>query len=317
MHDRAEVLIGGILRTAARASALHLEAIEATTALARARGDEAAALASVCGAIERYEKLGAHYHVARLRWLEAQVRHRLFVIGEANEPEPALAAMEAACGAAMQHGYVFIAEEAHAELVIVGHAFGGEQTVRYCEMVWARTHPDQPADWETLSLPERAATRYQEYRRRHEHADEFILSSREARSGASERQVADLVETKGGHALVLLMDRQEMINHGKVVSLAEKRVILPLLLHFLCYPDSAFTMAELAESVWHTRDLSSSMQTKVKVAISRLRSLLGKQREYIETSRRKLPEGGSAVAYGLAPGLEFYLVEEVEAAEER
>ena len=47
----------------------------------------------------------------------------------------------------------------------------------------------------------------------------------------------------------------------------------------------------------------------VAVELPGLRSLLGKQRPYILTSRHKRDDGRNEVCYGLAPGIDTYLIE--------
>jgi DNA-binding response OmpR family regulator len=155
--------------------------------------------------------------------------------------------------------------------------------------------------------------RYREYRRRAELEDDYILSDRGGRRGANAGDVEAAVVGAARNAVVLKVEDQLMINAGVEVSLAEKRVILPLLLHFLRHPNEAFTMRALSIQVWGAPDAKKTMQTKVKVAISRLRGLLGKDRQYIVTTRVSEGEdGASVVAYGLAPDFPYLVVERVE-----
>jgi DNA-binding response OmpR family regulator len=108
------------------------------------------------------------------------------------------------------------------------------------------------------------------------------------------------------------VEEQLLVNAGVEVSLAEKRVILPLLSHFLHHPDEVFTMTHLSAQVWGAADARKTMQTKVKVAISRLRGLLGKDRPYILTSRVAAGDDGeTVVAYGLAPDFPYLVIERV------
>ena len=93
---------------------------------------------------------------------------------------------------------------------------------------------------------------------------------------------------------------------------AEKRVILPLLRHFLLHPNDVFTMGQLSAQVWGTSDAKKAMQTKVKVAISRLRALLGKDKPYILTQKVDRGAERPVVAYGLDAGVNFFVVEHIE-----
>ena len=142
------------------------------------------------------------------------------------------------------------------------------------------------------------------------HDEAYVVTTRRGRRGMSEQQVRALVNAESDEALVLLSHIGELHNHGSFVSLKEKRVILPLIRCFLDNPDTAHSMKELGLEIWGTQDVSSGMQTKIKVAVSRARALLGKDRDYIVTGSRAEPEGGSCVTYCLAEDLDFYLISE-------
>ena len=73
-------------------------------------------------------------------------------------------------------------------------------------------------------------------------------------------------------------------------------------------PTTSFTMSELARAVWGGHD-GTKMQTKVKVAVSRLRALIGKEHDVIHTTRIQTEEHGSVVGYTLSPKLHYLLVE--------
>ena len=60
--------------------------------------------------------------------------------------------------------------------------------------------------------------------------------------------------------------------------------------------------------MWSSPELTPTVQTKVKVAVSRLRALLGKSRNYIITTR-KMEDGESVVAYQTAPQLQYLIIE--------
>lgn len=311
MHDRAEALIGGLLRAEAPLAAMHRES---AMEIAMAKGRLEDALSHLTVAVERHQKLGATYNVARLYWRAAEVHHRLFIEERRTTPESVISYLELASTEANRHGYVFGPDASSRELALVGRALGHPETQEYCGRVLERVDGFVPGEEDEIELPEPAATRYDRFQQRLEREDEYTILSREGRIGAGEQQLEELVEDKGDATLVVMMHTQEMVNFGDTVSLSQKRVILPLLVHFLRYHDTVFTMAELAQNVWESSDLTESMKTKVKVAISRLRSLLGKSRDYILTSRRPDGDGGSVVTYGLAPDLEFYLVESAEGA---
>ncbi|MGM0575087.1 MAG: tetratricopeptide repeat protein [Myxococcota bacterium] len=314
IQERSAGLVEGLLRTEVHVSALHSEAQAEWCA---ARGHLGRALTHVRQASERYTRVGAAFHVARLAWRKALLEHQQFVAGEVDSPEAVMEALEGACDAARRHGYHFEIGSEYAEILHVGAAYGEEEEVAsYCAEALERL-TGEPVDAEAPpDLSEEALARYRDYRRRAELADEYVIVTREERQGANARQVEELLEEEGARSLVVVVYDQLMVNRGKEISLAEKRVILPLLLHFLRNPDQVFTMDELAESVWQSQSGKSSMQTKVKVAISRLRALLGKDRKYVVTARVDKPGGGTQVAYGLAADLGFFLVDRIEEEDE-
>ncbi len=141
------------------------------------------------------------------------------------------------------------------------------------------------------------------------HGAPFVLHTRTSSQGLSGSDYQQLIATKGPGSFVVCVPDQLVLNFGRVVSLGQKRVMMPLLLHLLRNPDTSFSMLELAREVWDSPELTPTVQTKVKVAISRLRALLGKNRNYITTTRKQ--EGAeSVVAYQVAPQLQFQIVEQ-------
>lgn len=138
----------------------------------------------------------------------------------------------------------------------------------------------------------------------------FVLHTRTSSQGLTGSDYQQLIASKGPGAFVVCVPDQLVLNFGRVVSLGQKRVMMPLLLHLLRNPDTSFSMLELAREVWDSPELTPTVQTKVKVAISRLRALLGKNRNYITTTRKQ--EGAeSVVAYQVAPQLQFQIVEAI------
>ncbi len=306
MYDRAEGLIGGLLRSDASLVALHRES---AMELMLARGRPEDALANLSGAIERYEKLGERYHVSRLYWRAAGIHHRLFLEERRGTPESVVSYLELACAEANRQGWCFGLERRFRELILVGRALGHPEAMRYCQRMLERIDAEAAQDDPIACLPDAAAQRYNRFQQRFERDDEYVVTTRDGRSGASDKRLDEILTGRGAHSLIVLADRQEMVNYGQAVALGQKRVILPLLVHFLTHPDRTFTMNELATEVWGVEDESETLKTKVKVAISRLRTLLGKGREYVQTGRRQDGERGSLVTYGLAPNVEYYLFE--------
>jgi DNA-binding response OmpR family regulator len=132
--------------------------------------------------------------------------------------------------------------------------------------------------------------------------------SRDGSRGLSSSEYQAIVAGRSQQSFVVCVPDQLVLNFGRQLSLGQKRVMMPLLLHLLRHADESFSMLELARSVWGASELTPTVQTKVKVAVSRLRALLGKGRHYIITTR-KMENGESVVAYQAAPQLPFTIVE--------
>jgi len=192
-------------------------------------------------------------------------------------------------------------------LWIAGLRHGNEKTRDVCKV-----------ELETLGVDTRAVTGPKERPRTPSglsrrpaivHGAPFVLHTRTSSQGLSGSDYQQLIATKGPGSFVVCVPDQLVLNFGRVVSLGQKRVMMPLLLHILRNPDTSFSMLELAREVWDSPALTPTVQTKVKVAISRLRALLGKNRNYITTTRKQ--EGvESVVAYQVAPQLQFQIVEQ-------
>lgn len=315
--DEAEPLLrqaGELLEERGRADvhryALHLEATGHERA---ARGRLVEAIQRLEHALERADRLGTAPDRVRMGWTLAVLRHRRLVEEQRGDPEAVLDALAAVFETAEAEGVPLpFAERATSELertlLAAGASYGDERVRRSCA-----ARGGDPG--EARSLPEEVASSYRAHRRRTEPSEAFVVTTREGRYGATEEQVEELLEGPGREALVLRVDRPSVVNFGVESSLNEKRVILPLLLHFLRNPDRIFSMEDLAGQVWGGRDAQKALQTKVKVAISRLRGLLGKQRDYVVTTRVERPPHGSVVAYRLAADLPYYVVERSDEAD--
>ncbi len=136
----------------------------------------------------------------------------------------------------------------------------------------------------------------------------FVQLSRNGAQGLSAADYQAIINGRSSSSFVVCVPDQIVLNFGRQVSLGQKRVMMPLLLHLLRNPDESFSMLELAREVWSAPELTPTVQTKVKVAVSRLRALLGKNRHYIITTR-KTEDGQSVVAYQAAPQLPFSIIE--------
>ena len=295
-------------RTDAHLVMLHLEA---QANLDAAQGQYPQALTKIQRAIDRLKQLGLHYDMDRLIWRKAMWLHQAFLAGEEATPEEAFELLDGCCERALEHGFIFEMGPDAEVLMYVGMCYGTDAIKTYSRELLERL--SRPVDdlGPLQGMSEATVARHKDYRRRADLDEEYVITDRESSRGANARQVNQLVGDEGDKNLVLLVHEQLLVHRGDDISLAEKRVILPLLLYFLRHPEGAFTMRELAEEVWGAQD-SGSMQTKVKVAISRLRALLGKDKPYIVTQKVDRGAERPVVAYGLDSAVKFFVVEHIE-----
>lgn len=250
---------------------------------------------------ETYVRYGAEYDAARLHWRQAEASRGAAASGDSDALDTLLAHLEDACVIADEHGFRIETEEKGAALAQLGFELGDEETKRVCERVLVATS-SMPAPSELGAVRGLAKRRG----RAGGGTTPFIATDRDGERPLTQEGYDDLLAAPGP-CLVALVGEQAILNFGKRVGLAQKRVMFPLLLHILRHPDVHHSMRDLASAVWGTDDFNDAIQTKVKVAVSRLRALLGKARKYILTTR-KMEDGESVVAYQLAPGLSFLIV---------
>ena len=301
----AERHLAPMLKLDGYLAALHKEA----TAEVRLVGDGSSrnGLLYLVGARDAYDRFGANYDVARLHWREAEVHHAQADRGDDAAREDAVAQLEDACVVLQDCGLQLEDDASRSVLAMIGARVGEDEMKAYCVGVLARlgVDPGAPVGPEKASVQAYGAARATVITG----GAPYRVTSREEMRPLDEDAYQQLL-SGGAPALVAVVADQALINYGKALDLSQKRVMFPLLLAFLRAPGERFTMQELARDVWGEEGFSPAVQTKVKVAISRLRTLLGKARKYIVTVRAE-EDGVSVVAYQLAPNLAFKVVERV------
>lgn len=306
----ARRLIGGTIRAQQPLVALHKEA-EAAVHLMEGGIEQGVRVLE--SAVKLYEAMGGRIGLMRCHWHLAWMHQILFVEGRSESPERVFEHLGSAIETAISTGLLLPVRSEMRELLEVGQQFGGPEVVGMCaEVLLERFGMTEGEVNERWNRDGNAASLSIQRHRTFDQLlasvnDYWVLTRREV-IGLTEEDVEDLQEESQGGELWVHLAEQRLDNFGVSVSLAQKRVILPLLVHFLMRHDEDFTMGELAQHVWGAEELDNSMRTKVKVAISRLRSLLGKRRNYIVTGRRHETGKKSEVTYALAPRLEFRLV---------
>jgi DNA-binding response OmpR family regulator len=108
-------------------------------------------------------------------------------------------------------------------------------------------------------------------------------------------------------ALFVDLPRQRLVSARGAVSLAGRRVMLPLLLAFLEKPDRALDAEQLHREIWGTDRFDDASRTRLKVALSRLRELLGPG--VIETRRTTDATGATRAVFALSPKVPYLLID--------
>ena len=316
IFEEAHELIGGKLRTQQPLAALHRE-VEAELLLAEGRVESA--VRAYTSVAVQYDAMGAKMALIRAHWRLAEIEHMLFSDDRRSSPDDVFENLGVAMDLAAEARAALPLRPEHRELVEVGYRFGGPVVTRMSEDIlvnqygadlaavderWSIKVDDEFHDDYEPSVVER-------YRLSEKQTGELAAYwsvTRDSEKTLTEEELQTTLDDQKGRVLMVLLHEQHLDNFKSTVSLAQKRVILPLLVHFLRNHEEEFTMAELAQYVWKADSLDNSMRTKVKVAISRLRSLLGKRRKYIVTGRRGGEGRRGDVTYKLSPRIDFQLI---------
>ena len=94
---------------------------------------------------------------------------------------------------------------------------------------------------------------------------------------------------------------------GVVHDVRRRRVLSPLLDHLSASAPAPAGVERLARQVWESHP-SASVTNAIKMAVARLRKLLGEQGTWIETRRL----GDGQLAYRLAPDARVWVVREAK-----
>ena len=253
---------------------------EARAEVASARRAHAAAACLARRARRRFERHRAHYLVARVDLLLARNA------AAAGRPRAALAHLAALSRRAAPSGYRFPGEWAAVRALEIGAGRGDALTSAHCRALLLAVARGPAAG----SDPAAGAYR--------------IVDRRGARV-AGEDEVERL--RASGKALLVDLVRQRILRPSGEVPLSGQRVLVPLLLALLGKPDRAFEAPHLHREVWGSDRFDESARTRVKVALSRLRALVGPG--VLESRSVVSPTGVARKVFAIAAGLDFAIIE--------
>ena len=101
----------------------------------------------------------------------------------------------------------------------------------------------------------------------------------------------------------------EILHRNKQYGGELKRVIVPLLRLLLRSPGEMITGPKLVEEIWGNVDYDQKARTRLKVAISRLRTLLGPDGKLLKTQPGKGPNRAHKTGYSIDKGFAFLWLE--------
>lgn len=296
MADRVQGLVGDLARVEPTLSALHDEA-RAAIAVSEGHIDDAPALLQK--ARDRLVRLSAHYHVARTDLLTAEVYYKQHESGRENVRPSISLLCEQACSVATRFGYHFGQRSRFRPVLELAAFDGGPESAAYLK---------RGAEPVTLPLSSPTPSADADTRPR------FRLFGPQGERVVDAAELGRVLHKPDGAVLtVLQVDGRCEIRHRGTVTLAElKRVALPLLRALITHPGKNMPAANLTELVWGAGPYDQKARTRLKVAISRLRDMLGEDGRHIKTVRGPGTRRASSTAYRLDPAFSFLWVEPLD-----
>lgn len=296
MADRVQGLVGDLARVEPTLSALHDEA-RASIAVAEGHVDEAPGILQK--ARDRLVRLSAHYHVARADLLTAEVYYKQHEAGRDNVRASITLLCEQACSVANRFGYHFGQRRRFRPVLELAIFDGGAESAAYFK---------RGAEPVTLPLSSPTPALDTDNRPR------FRLFGPQGERIVDSSELGRVLHKPDGAVLtVLQVDGRCEIRHRGSVQLAElKRVALPLLRALITHPGKNLPAANLTEAVWGAGPYDQKARTRLKVAISRLRDMLGEDGRHIKTVRGPGTRRASSTAYRLDPAFSFLWVEPID-----
>ena len=295
--SRVQGLVGDLQRVEPTLAAMY-EATQAAIASNDERLDEAPALLQK--ARERLTRLSAHYHVATTDLLAAEVYFKQHEAGRESARSSVRQHAEMACSVANRYGYHFGQASRFRPVLELAAFDGGSESATYLKR---GTEPVTVATAAPAPAPDsEARPRYRVFAPQGERVVDAAEINR-------------LLHKPSGAVLtVLQIDGRCEIQHRGTTQMAElKRVALPLLRALVTHPGKNIPAASLTEMVWGPGPYDQKARTRLKVAISRLRDMLGEDGKFIRTVRGPGGRRAASTAYRLDPQFSFMWIEPIDA----
>ncbi len=294
--DRIRTFVGDLRRVEPSLAAL-IDMTRGAIAMGEQRLHDAATV--LTGARDAFSRISFRYHEAHASLLLAEVVHHRCVKRGARMAPEVRTHVERSAKIANIHGYDFGQPTRFEPLFDVATRIGGvearQHTLRVRGEVPALTLPPEPLDNEGSSGM---------YRLLCPDGERLI-----ARNEAERLRTTMNVE----HLNIFHLDDTCEIHHRGQRQTGElKRVILPLMRTLMRQPGEEVRAPNLASAVWGEGPYDQRARTRLKVAISRLRSLLGPDACHLRTIPGTGPQRSSKTCYVLDRELPFIWVESAE-----
>ncbi|MFO0661301.1 MAG: hypothetical protein U0165_15930 [Polyangiaceae bacterium] len=224
---------------------------------------------------------GASYLISRIHLLLA----RNAVV--AGRPRLALRHVREVAKRSASSGHRFAHMWCMPRVIEIGLASNEPEIVEFCQPFSSRTPETQ-----SRSSPKGAET--------------FRVVNRSGAHVVSANEIKRL----RAHPPALLLDipNQQVVTARGAASVMGRRILIPMLLAFLEHPNELWDQARLHREIWGIERFDAAARTRLKVALSRLRAMLG---EGLIVTRKVSDAAGTVSAvFTLSPEIDYAVVDQ-------
>lgn len=260
-------------------------------------GDHREAIAHYTRSLSSFQKLKAPFYEGTSFLNIAHAHYQRKAAGELSDASRIRSFSEKACRIANTHGYRFGENERHGPVLALAASTGSVETSHYIGCLKGNFE-DKPGPV-SVPVPEES----QEMGTR--------LVSQEGSRQIHPSEVATLLESINPEILnvIILNGKTEILHKGKRQTGDLKRIILPLMRMLLAHAGSEVKAPVLAAHVWGDTPYDQKARTRLKVAISRLRTLLGEDSKHLTTIPGRGPNRAENTGYRIEKQLQFLWLE--------